>query len=227
MAHIRENDVGLWKEKGILTSDEQELLYEMAEQVSHQCVVVEIANKTYESTDALVKGASSGGIRIFNLALHGKNLSTGKVGKSSSNGGLQGGISNPEIKNGVTIFKESAYGLSPYWKETIGLLLVIGYQQYEEIREAWQGSLSPNIVVVIHSCHEPGPARAIKEFLNDGGNFVLFREVNNMTALVMDNCKHYWAINSNEIGICGNCGRKRNFGRLNRETTRLGTRKRT
>jgi hypothetical protein len=98
MAHIRENDVGLWKEKGILTSDEQELLYEMAEQVSHQCVVVEIANKTYESTDALVKGASSGGIRIFNLALHGKNLSTGKVGKSSSNGGLQGGISNPEIK---------------------------------------------------------------------------------------------------------------------------------
>ena len=231
MAQIKENEGGLLKERGnSLSIAEQELLYELAGKVSHQCVVVEIANKTYESTDALAKGASPGGIRIFNLALYGKNLSTRKVGKSDSNGSLQGGISNTEKKNGVTIFEESAYDLSLYWKENIGLLLVIGYQQYEEVREAvvcWQGSLSPNIVVVIHSCHEPGPARAIKEFLNDGGNFVLFREVGNMTAIVMDNCKHYWAINSNEIGICGNCGRKRNFGRLNRETTRLGIRKRT
>jgi hypothetical protein len=132
--------------------------------------------------------------------------------------------------NGVTILNGSAYNLTRRWKETVGLLVVTGYLQYEDVREAivcWEGYLPPEAVTVVHNCYEPGPAKAIKEFITDGGNYVLRQTIDNMTALAMDKCQHYWVINSNEIGICRNCGRERNFRRLNREVANLGIRKRT
>jgi len=37
---------------------------------------------------------------------------------------------------------------------------------------------------------------------------------------------YYWIIDSNEIGICKYCGRKRNFKRLSRKATESETEKR-
>ncbi|MDD5501432.1 MAG: hypothetical protein PHH57_07125 [Candidatus Omnitrophica bacterium] len=235
MAHKRkweitkEEEIPLEK-KDCLSTAELDLLCELERKVPPQHVVVEVANKTYESTEALITGNQLGRTRVFNLALYGKDHSTPKAAKTNSDTRLQDEIKEAETTNCATILNESAYDLSRRWRETIGLLIVIGYQNSEEIREAvvcWQGYLSADITVVIHNCHEPGPAKAIKEFLTDGGNFILYREVGNMTALVMDRCQHHWTINSSEIGICHNCGRKRNFRRLNREATNLGIRKRT
>jgi hypothetical protein len=135
-----------------------------------------------------------------------------------------------EGTNNVTFLYESAYDLTRRWKKTVALLVVIGYQHYEEVKEVvvcWQGYLCPEAIIIIHNCHEPGPARAIEEFITDSGNFVLERTIDNMAALVIDKCQHHWVISSNEIGTCRNCGRKRNFKRLNREATNLRIRKRT
>jgi len=204
---------------------ERELLCELARNVSPQHVVVEIADKVNESTEALAKGAQQVGARVFNLALYGKNDPI----KKPDDARLRVGISEIENVNGITILNGSTYDLPRRWQETIALLVVTGYAQYEEVREAvvcWQGHLSPEAVIVVHNCYELGTAKAIRELITDGGNFVILQSVDNMTVLVMDNCQHYWAINSNEIGICRFCGRKRNFRRLAKEANNLGNRRR-
>jgi len=216
-------------EKGdSLSIAELDLLCELAGKVHPRCAVMEIANQAYESTEALARGVQPVGTGVFNLSLYGRNQSSKTAGRDSD--GFENRTTGVEKASGVTFSDGSVYDLSRRRRETIGLLLVIGYQYYEEVREAvvcWQGLLVPETVIIIHNCHEPGPARAIREFITDGGNFVLQQSIDNMAVLVMDRCQHYWAINSNEVGICRNCGRKRNFGRLNREIASLGIRKRT
>jgi hypothetical protein len=212
-----------------LSFAEQQLFCALASDISHCHVVVEIANKAYESTKALASGAQSAGTRVFNVALYSQKALSEKSG-SDSDARLDSETRRDERTNTVTFLDESAYDLSRRWKDTVALLLVIGYQHYQEVREAivsWQPHLCPEAVVVIHNCHELGPARAIKEFISDGGNFVLKQTIDNVAVLVMDKCQHYWVIGSNEIGICRNCGRERNFRRLNRQATSLGIRKRT
>jgi hypothetical protein len=213
-----------------LSSAEQELLCEMASNISYQHVVVEIANKAYESTEALARGAQLAGARVFNLALYGRKDSSEKSPGGDSDTGVVSHMNLSEGTNIATFLYESVYDLTRRWKESVALLVVIGYQSYEEVREAvicWQGYLCPEAIIVTYNCHEPGPARAIKEFITDGGNFILERTIDNMAALAIDKCQHHWIISSDEIGICRNCGRKRNFGRLAREATNLGIRRRT
>lgn len=210
--------------KSHLSLAEHRLLYKLARSVSHEHVIVEIADKTSKVFETLVSGYDTDGARVYSLALYGKSDSAKKTANVESS------RRDSENKGGVSILDESVYDLTRRWKETVGLLVVIGYQHSEEVREAivcWQGCLSPGAIIVVHNCHEPGPAKAIKEFLDDGGNFVIRRAVDNMAALVVDKCRHYWTINSNEIGVCRNCGRKRNFRRLAREATSLGVKKRT
>jgi len=213
-----------------LSIGEQELLCELARHVSPEHIIVEIANKTSESTEALARGAQSSGGRVFNLTLYGKGDSTNKTTNGDSDAKLHDSIRETESMTSVTILDGSVYDLTRRWKEIVGLLVVIGYQHYEEVREAvvcWQECLPPDVVVVVHNCCEPGPARAVKELIADCGNFVTWRVVDNLTVLVADKCQHYWVINTNEIGSCRHCGRKRNFKRLAREATSLGVKKRT
>jgi len=199
-----------------LSISEQQLLFEMAKLIPSEQVIVEIASKTSESTEALSKGAKPD-VKIFNLALYGNDRTENKV---------HGYENIPQ----VSVLNESVHVSIRHWKETIGLLAVINYQEYREVREAivyWQRYLSPRVIIAVHNCHEPGPARAIKEFITDGGNFVIWKKVDDITAMVPDRCQHYWSIDSNEIGVCRNCGRKRNFRRLTRESLNLGTERRT
>jgi len=205
---------------------ERELLCELARNVSPQHVVVEIADKVNESTEALAKGAQQVGARVFNLALYGKNDPI----KKPDDARLRVGIREIENVNGVNILSGSAYDLTRRWQETIALLVVTSYMQYEEVREAvvfWQGYLSPEAIIVVQNRFEPGPAKAINELAADGGNLLVWRSVDNLTAMLVDKCQHYWAINSKDIGICRSCGRIRNFKRLQKEATETKNIKRT
>jgi hypothetical protein len=68
MVSTNKKDMKLPKEiDNRLSIAEQELLYELARNVSCQQVVVEMTNRTSESTEALVRGARSSGARVFNL----------------------------------------------------------------------------------------------------------------------------------------------------------------
>jgi hypothetical protein len=229
MVSTNKKDMKLPKEiDNRLSIAEQELLYELARNVSCQQVVVEMTNRTSESTEALVRGARSSGARVFNLTLYSKNQYIKKAAHGDSDTRLRDGTCETERKNEMTIPIGSAYDLTRGWKESVGLLVVVGHQHYDEIRKAflcWQGHLSPEVAVVIHNCHEFGPARAIKELASDGGNFLLGQSVENLVVLIRDRCQHYWVISSDDVGSCRHCGRKRNFKRLGREENSLEFRK--
>jgi hypothetical protein len=226
MVVTREKEGELPKEGNTLSINERELLGRLAERVPPESVIVEISDDTSEITGTLAGGADNGGIRVFHLPLHGNDYRARKTDSIK----LQRGISKTEKTNGVTILHEGAYGLSRHWKATIGLLVVAGYHRYEETREAvvcWQGHLSPDVAVVIHNCHESGPARTVEELVNHCGNFVVSQAIGDLTVLVEDKCQHHWVINSNEVGACRTCERKRDFRRLDRETISLRIMKRT
>jgi hypothetical protein len=230
MVHKRKKEV--MKEDGIpaetevrLSIAECTLLREMAGNISPQHVVVELANNIYESTEALSRGAQQVGARVFNLALFGRSDSITRFDNTEFNSG----INESENTIDVTILSGSAYDLSRRWQEIVALLVVTGYQEYEKVREAiicWQEYLSPEAFIVVHNCHEPGPAQAIKEFHTDVGNFLIQNIIYNMTVLEIDKCRHYWVINSSEIGICRCCGRQRNFKKMMKVVDAVGVRRR-
>ncbi|MDD5289437.1 MAG: hypothetical protein PHY28_10055 [Dehalococcoidales bacterium] len=206
-----------------LSRAERDLLYDLAKRVPSEQTIVELARNPSESTLALVGGAAIGNAGVFNLDLDGS-------GSNNETDDRDDGILDVEIPCGVTVFKSGIYELIRYWNKTIGLLAVIGYQQSEDVREAitcWQGHLSPDVAIAVYDYNEPGPAKAIRELLTDCGNFILKQVVDNMAIIVMDKCQHYWIINSIQMGVCKNCGRKRNFRRLVREAANLGFKKRT
>jgi hypothetical protein len=64
----------------------------------------------------------------------------------------------------------------------------------------------------------PGPERAIKELVGDGGNFLVDGITGSVTTLLFDKCLHYWAINTYDFGQCQKCGRDRNFKRIQKDT---------
>jgi hypothetical protein len=80
--------------------------------------------------------------------------------------------------------------------------------------------------VAVHGCNQPGPSQVVKECLGDLGYFTFEQSVDTAMVVRVDKCIHYWIIDSNEIGICKYCGRKRNFRTLSREATESETEKR-
>lgn len=209
-----------------LSIRERELLSELVKNISSECVIVVIGENTSELSDTLVSGAEIDGVKIYSFALSGRSYSI----RQTDNIILHGGIHEAKNNNVVIILTENAYDLTRRWKETVGLLVIIGYQLHEEVREAvvfWQGYLSPEAIIVVQNRFEPGPAKAINEFAADGGNLLVWRSVDNLTAMLVDKCQHYWAINSKDIGICRSCGRIRNFKRLQKEATETKNIKRT
>ncbi len=226
-AKEKETDIFTQREV-FLSRVEGELLFELAGDILDQHIVIEIANKAYEPAEGLARGVHPIGTRAVNTALSSSNRPYDKSTREDSADGVVNRI-KAENASGVTLLHGSAYDLSLHWKEPIGLLVMIGYQYYEDVREAiacWQMYLAPNAIVVIHDCHEPGPAKVIKEFSTDGGNLIIRQIVENMTVLGIDTCQHHWTINSREIGICRKCGRKRDYRRLAREATNIKIKKR-
>lgn len=199
---------------------EYEMLRELAAKVNSGNAVLEIADTLYESTQALAKGARPNDTKVFNIALYGRNQFC-----KNSDALFENHTKNVGITNGIISLDGRAYDLSRYWKITIGLLAVMGYQQYEDVRKAvicWQEKLSSDGVVVIYNCQEAGPAKAIKELTTDFGNLLTLQIIDNLTTLGRDRCQHHWIINPDETGVCQLCGRRRNFKRLYKEAFSLG-----
>lgn len=126
-----------------------------------------------------------------------------------------------ESKYPVTVFSENASDLSRRWKDPIGLLIILYHEYFEEVKASvacWQDFLTPEAVVVILEGDQPGATRAIYDLVNDGGNFAVLHSLDKLTAMLVDGCRHYWAINSHDIGTCKKCGRNRNFKRIQKES---------
>lgn len=86
-----------------------------------------MANRAYESIEALSHGEQPVSTKVFNLALYGRNQYSNKTTRKDSDTIFAQSINLIEKANGVTLLDGSACDLSRRWRETIGLLLVIGY----------------------------------------------------------------------------------------------------
>lgn len=114
-------------------------------------------------------------------------------------------------------------------KKKIGLLCISSIHEYEDVKDVllcWKVHLSPKARVAVFGSDKPGPSKAIIECTGDTGNFLLEKTAGMLKVIRLDACTHYWLIDSDEIGICRYCGRKRDFKKLMRQKMADENRKR-
>jgi len=209
------------KNEGCISDAEGELLYKLAKDMPDGQVIVEIGRGKGKSTVWLAKGSEAGNkVCVYSIASHKEGADHIKADRENTNtefiakrAGVQG------IVNSSYTDSEEA---PRRWKEKVGLLCINTSREYEDVKKVfldWERRLSPNARVVVHSCDQPGPARVIKEYLGNLGDFTFEQSVGATTVVAVDKCGHHWIIDSNEIGICKYCGRTRNFKRMGREAT--------
>jgi hypothetical protein len=213
MALEKLNDKEIQKLKK-LTVEEYDLLLKLIHEVPPDQVIMVIGDNPYlflEPFPVITKD----NLRIVGLSLYG--ITNSPEEETFITEQSKAAI---ERKYPVTVFTENASDLSRRWKDPIGLLIVLYNEYFEEVKASvacWQGFLSPEAVVVILEGNQPGATRAIYDLVNDGGNFVILHSLDKLTAMLVDGCRHYWAINSHDIGTCKNCGKNRNFKRIQKE----------
>lgn len=106
--------------------------------------------------------------------------------------------------------------------DKIGLMVINNISDYHSIANlifTWKEFLSPNAKVAVAGSDKPGPSRAAREVVSDGGNFKIYKKFENLTVITKDKCVHHWLIDANEIGTCRFCNRKRDFRKLMKRAT--------
>ena len=217
--------------EGRLSTAEYEMLFELAKIVPSNQAIVEITCGQGEVAKCLAGGAQAGqGNKVNRIILHPAN----EAGTTSDSIHTRETTKNDSDTMGtrgtVITLQASVDDAAKRWKEQIGLLVISDVNEYEDVKRVflcWQRCLSQDARVTIFDCSKPGPARAVREQVDDCGNFTSIRSVGATVVLALDRCQHHWIINSDEIGICKYCKRKRNFKRLAREIASLEIGQRT
>jgi hypothetical protein len=217
--------------EGHLSTAEYEMLYELAKIVPSNQAIVEITCGQGEVAKCLARGAQAGqGNKVNKIILHPAT----EPGTTSDSIHTRETIKNDSDTTGtqdtIITLPASADDAAKRWREQIGLLVISDVNEYEDVKRVflcWQRHLSQDARVTIFNCSKPGPARAVREQVGDCGNFTSIRSVGATVVLALDRCQHHWIINSDEIGICKYCKRKRNFKRLAREIASLEIGQRT
>jgi len=216
--------------EGCISDAEAELLYKLASDVPDGQAIVEIGRGKGKSTVWLVKGAEVGQRnKVYSIGPHPGSQAHGKTDGQNTSTQFIANLVKAKDQDTVVYLNGASGDAARRWKDKIGLLWINSSQEYEDVKWvllSWQRYLLPNARVAIHGCDNSGPARVIKEHLGELGDFTFEQSVESIVVITIDKCIHYWIINSDEIGICKYCGRKRNFKRLGREATETETRRR-
>jgi Methyltransferase domain len=160
--------------KGWLDPDAAALLYRLARDVRHGCVV-EVGSYRGRSTVALARGVAAGGnARIYAIEPHEPFI------------GALGGEFGPEdraafyrnmVRTGayaqVRLLNVSSEILAPGWTEPVALLWLDGDHSFEGVSRdfrAWERHLLPDSNVVLDDADDPalGPHRLIEELVGQG-----------------------------------------------------------
>lgn len=213
-----------------ISDAEGELLYNLAKNVPEGQVIVEIGRGKRVSTIWLAKGSAAGNMsKVYSIRSRSERPGDIEADEENTNAGFIVNLEKAGVQTIVNYSHTDSEDASRKWKEKVGLLYINTAHEYEHVKEAflnWKRHLSPNARVVVYSSEQPGPSRVIKEYLGDLGNFTFEQRVGTSMVIRVDKCVHYWVIDSNEIGICKHCGRKRNFKRLGAEATETQNRRR-
>ena len=207
--------------EGRLSTAEYEMLYELAKIVPSNQAIVEIACGQGEVAKCLARGAQAGhGNKVNKIILYPPNEPGTTSDDIHTRETTKNDLDTTGTRGTVITLPASADDAANRWTEQIGLLVISDVNEYEDVKRVflcWQRYLSQDARVTIFDCSKPGPARAVREQVGDCGNFTSIRSVGATVVLALDRCRHHWIINSDEIGICKYCKRKRNFKRLARE----------
>jgi len=209
--------------EGCISDAEGELLYRLAKDVPEGQAIVEIGRGKDKSTVWLAKGSEAGEKnKVYSIASHKGSLDHVKVDEDNIHTEFIANLNKAGVQDTVVSLNEPSEEAIRRWKDKIGLLWINTSHEYEDVKKvilSWQRHLSPNAIVAVHGCNQPGPSKFVKECLGDLGYFTFEQSVDTTMVVRIDKCIHYWIIDSHEIGICKYCGRKRNFKRLSREAT--------
>ena len=216
--------------EGCISDAEGELLYRLAKDVPEGQAIVEVGRGKDKSTIWLAKGSEAGDKnKVYSMASHKGSPDHVKVDEENMHTEFIANLTKARVQDTVVALHETSEEAARRWKEKIGLLWINTSHEYKDVKNvilSWQCHLSPNAIVSVHGCNQPGPSQVVKECLGDRGYFTFEQSVDTTMVVAVDQCIHYWKIDSHEIGICKYCGRKRNFRRLSREDTDTETEKR-
>lgn len=188
-----------------------QMLYAQAKDVPKGQVIVALSRVKGKATECLIKGSEAGNKnKVFSF------VSDRESADFAINPDRHG---NQDI---LVLRHEADEDAARRCKDEIGLLWVNASNDYEDLKRIlrrWVSHLSPNARVVMNNCDQPGPKRVITEYLGNLGDFQYEQAVDNTMVFTIDQCAHHWIIDSEQMGVCKYCGRKRNFKRLMREAT--------
>jgi hypothetical protein len=200
-----------------------ELLYGLARDVPEGQAIVEVGRGKGKSTVWLVRGSEAGKKnKVF-------SFSSQKESPDSVNAVFNTNLAEAGIQDTLVSRHEAAEEAARRWNGYVGLLWVNTSHEYEDIKRVilvWQRHLSPDARIAVLGCDQPGADRVIRENVGSLGDFTYEQSVDTTKVLAIDKCTHYWIINSDEIGICKYCRRKRDFKRMRSESSQMETRKR-
>jgi len=211
-----------------LSEDEQQLIVKLAENISRgqACVCVE----SEEAVTWLVRGLKKEQeVKIYLINSIDSDSAVDSFDEEVGTGPFTD--LSPEESEGMNICRyRSSSEASRKCKERVGLLWINAIDSYEDLKKillAWQSKLAANAKIAFHDCHLPAPARLIREYLGDQGDFQLSDSVSNTSVMRLDECTHYWMIDSRDVGACKYCGRKRNFKRIRNGAQHVNTPKKS
>lgn len=214
-----------------LSDGECELLYKLAKDVPGRQAIIQIGRWKGKSTVWLAKGTEDGQRnKVYSIGPHaGSNAHVSEDERNPYTAFLNN-LNKARVQDTVVPLVTTSEEAAKRWHEKIGLLCFNASNDYEDVKHAllcWQRYLLPGARVTLHGCDQPGPARVLQEALGDCGNFIFIQSIDTTAVVAIDKCIHHWIIDSNEIGICKCCGRKRNFKRIRRESFTLEKSSRT
>jgi hypothetical protein len=159
--------------KGWLSRDAAVLLYDLARQVTHGCIV-EVGSYRGRSTVALARGAAAGhGPRIYAVEPHEPFVGArgGEFGPEDRAAFFRNMVRTGAYKH-VRLLNTKSEVVAPGWNEPIGLLWLDGDHSYEGVRrdfDAWAPHLLPDCGVVLDDVDDPelGPHRLVQELTRD------------------------------------------------------------
>ncbi len=207
-----------------MSQAEFSLIKDLANNIEGEELIIEIAGINGASDEPVYKTPGySGGVKDKELTAEGE---AGGAEKPSSSGGGAFSLTTEAtgLKNLKNYFLNDTEHIHRKWKNgsKIGFLLINSISDYDSVSEilsSWYGSLSTGAKVAVFRSDMLGAAKAVKEATSEYGNFKLVRTLETLTVITKDQCTHYWLIDSDEVGTCKSCGRKRNFRKLMKKAT--------
>ena len=198
---------------GWLSDSEGELLYKLAKDVPSGQAIVEIGGWHGKATVWLAKGTEAGQQnKVYSIDP-----------RADTDSAFLSNLAKVGVQATVIPLATTWDEAAKRWREKVGLLWMDAFQDYEDVTQAflsWQRYLLPGAMVAVSHCDQPGPARFVEEHIKHSTDFAVVQSVDRIVVMEKNKCRHYWSVDSTDIGVCKYCGKKTDFKKLTRDSNK-------